>query len=164
MTTANQLHDIEVDGQRYIIKRSACTAGYRNYYSNRMVKQCERCTRWRPAWNQGYHQGHNTHIIMMCFCRECGHGEFVLEEWLRSESFMVKHKGYLQSQSDDKARTYDRSFQFNWAEPLHETVKMVIEDLDNGDIEEAKIKLTAVIAKVETHKRDYLAVEGLNPH
>ncbi len=163
LTTANQLHDVTVDGQRYIIKRSPCTAGQRNYYSGRMVKQCNRCTRWRPAWNQGYNAGHQSHIIMMCFCRDCGHDEFILDEWLKSESFIKEHTRYLRVQSDTKARNYERSFQHNWAEPLHETVKMVIDDLDAGDLEEAKIKLSTVLAKIEDHKRDYLAVEGYDP-
>ncbi len=163
MTTANQLHEVTVDGQTYIIKRSGCVEGYRDYYSGHMKKMCERCNRWRAGYNQGYHQGTKRHIIMMCFCRECGHDEFVLDDWLKSESFIETHRDYLERQSNTKARNYDRSFQQNWAEPLHETVKLVIEDLDAGDLEEAKIKLTAIIGKIEGHKRDYLTVEGYDP-
>ncbi len=163
MTTTNQLHDVSVDGQTYIIKRSACITGGRNYYTGFMEKKCARCTRWRPARNQGYHQGTTSHIIMMCFCRDCGHEEFVLEDWLKSESFIEEHNEYLFRQSESKARNYARSFQQNWSEPLHETVKLAIDDLDAGDMEEAKIKLSTILVKIEDHKRDYLAVEGWNP-
>ncbi len=163
MTTANQLHEVTVDGQRYIIKRSGCIEGYRDYYSGYMKKMCGRCTRWRPGKNQGYHQGTTSHIIMMCFCRECGHEEFVLDEWLKSKSFIETHNDYLQRQSETKARNYERSFQQNWSQPLQETVKMAVEDLDSGDIEEAKIKLTTIITKIADHKRGYLAVEGYDP-
>lgn len=163
MTTANQLHDVTVDGQTYTIRRSPCLGGYYDIYAGRRIKNCSRCTRWRPAYNQGYHQGSKHHTFMMCVCRDCGHGKFVPEEWLKSETFIETHNDYLSRQSETKARNYERSFQHSWAEPLHETVKMVIEDLDSGDIEEAKIKLTTIVAKVEGHKREYLAVEGYDP-
>ncbi len=163
MTTANQLHEVTVDGQTYIIKRSPCLGGHYSIFSGRREKQCGQCPRWRPAWNQGYQQGSKSHTFMMCVCRDCGHGKFVPEEWLKGDAFLTTHRDYLRLQSENKARSYGRSFQHYWAEPLHETVKLVIDDLDAGDLEEAKIKLTAITEKIEGHKRDHLAVEGYDP-
>ena len=154
---------MSVDGQQYIIKRSGCVEGYRDYYSGSMKKQCGKCTRWRPGYNQGYHQGRKSHIIMMCFCRECGHEEFVLEDWLKSDKFIETHNDYLSRQSETKARNYERAFQHNWADPLYETVEQAAADLRSGGIEEALIKLNIILDKIAIHKREYLAVEGWNP-
>ncbi len=152
-----------IEGQRYYINRSPCLGGYYNIYSGRRVKQCDRCPRWRPAHNQGYQQGSKSHTFMMCVCRDCGHKQFVAEDWLNSDAFLDTHRDYLRIQADTKARNYERSFQQSWSEPLHETVKLVVDDLDAGDLEEAKIKLSTILVKIEDHKRDYLAVEGWNP-
>lgn len=163
MTTANELHNVEVDGQTYIIRRSGCITGRRNFYTGRNDYEHEKCTRWRWAENQGYHAWSMTHIALICRCRKCGHEEFILADWLQSESFTSEHTKHKQRQAERKSGSYPSIFERVWSWLLLETVRQVSDDLSNGGIEEAMIKLSTILEKIEAHKVNHLAVEGWEP-